>query len=57
LVVVDREQGGRERLEAMGIGVNCLARISELVAALYSLERISEEQMNGVKAYIAKQYT
>lgn len=34
LAVVDREEGGREALEAAGLGVRCLATASELVARL-----------------------
>jgi len=55
LVVVDREQGGKERLEALGIEVYSLAKISELVGSLYGSKKISEEQKNRVIAYIAKQ--
>lgn len=34
LAVVDREEGGREALEAQGVAVRALARLSEIVAAL-----------------------
>jgi orotate phosphoribosyltransferase len=54
LVVVDREQGGKERIEALGIEVQSLAKISELVESLYGSKKISEEQKNRVTAYIAK---
>ena len=54
LVVVDREQGGKEKLEALGIQVNSLARISELVASLRQSNRISEDQEREVLDYVAK---
>jgi len=34
LAVVDREEGGRETLEAQGSAVRALAKLSEIVAAL-----------------------
>jgi len=34
LAVVDREEGGREALEAQGVTVRALARLSEIVAVL-----------------------
>ena len=36
MVVVDREQGGRENLENAGYKVHALARISEIVNSLFS---------------------
>ena len=54
LVVVDREQGGTEKLEAMGIRVHALAKISELAVSLYETRKISEEQRRAVFDYIGK---
>lgn len=54
MVVVDREQGGRENLENMGYKVHALARISEVVNALREMKKISEEQANSVLNYIKK---
>jgi uridine monophosphate synthetase len=54
MVVVDREQGGREKLENMGYKVHALARISEVVNALREAHKISEEQANAVLNYIKK---
>ncbi|MDH5482559.1 MAG: orotate phosphoribosyltransferase [Candidatus Bathyarchaeota archaeon] len=54
LVVVDREQGGRENLEQLGYRVHALAKISELVNCLLQLKRISEEQASTVLNYIKK---
>jgi orotate phosphoribosyltransferase len=52
LVVVDREQGGRENLEKLGYKVHALAKIPELVNCLFQLEQISREQADTVLNYI-----
>ena len=54
LVVVDREQGGRENLEKLGYRVHALAKISELVASLCQSKSISKEQAAAVLGYIKK---
>jgi orotate phosphoribosyltransferase len=54
MVVVDREQGGREKLEKAGYTVHALARISEIVKALYGAQKISKEQAEAVLNYIKK---
>jgi len=52
MVVVDREQGGRENLENAGYRVHALARISEIVNSLLGSKRISKEQAGAVLNYI-----
>jgi orotate phosphoribosyltransferase len=54
LVVVDREQGGREKLEKLGYRVHALAKISELVASLCQSKSISKEQAAAVLGYVKK---
>ncbi|MFB3889241.1 MAG: orotate phosphoribosyltransferase [Candidatus Bathyarchaeia archaeon] len=54
LVVVNREQGGKENLAKLGYNVHALAKISEIVEALYRSESISMEQRNAVLDYIRK---
>jgi orotate phosphoribosyltransferase len=54
LVVVNREQGGKENLEKLGYKVHALAKISELVNRLLESKDISEEQANAVLDYIKK---
>ncbi len=54
MVVVDREQGGRENLEKAGYKVYSLARISELVKSLLQAGHISKEQADTVMNYISK---
>ena len=54
IVVVDREQGGRENLEKLGYKVHALAKISEIVKALLQSRSISKEQANAVLSYVKK---
>jgi len=54
MVVVDREQGGRENLERLGYNVHALAKISELVQRLLESASISKEQADAVLDYISK---
>jgi len=54
MVVVDREQGGRENLENAGYRVHALATISELVHSLFQHKCISKEQTDAVLDYIKK---
>jgi len=52
LVVVNREQGGKETLEKLGFRVNALAKISEIVNSLYQNKHISKEQADKVLGYV-----
>jgi len=52
LVVIDREQGGKENLEKLGFRVHALAKISEIVSSLYQNNHISKAQTNEVSVYI-----
>lgn len=52
MVVVDREQGGKENLEKLGYKVYALAKISEIVSCLFKSARVSKEQANAVLSYI-----
>ena len=52
LVVVNREQGGKEKLEKMGFRVLALAKISELVESLFKNEHISRNQANEVLDFV-----
>jgi len=57
MVVVDREQGGRENLEKLGYKVHALAKISELVDCLLQSAHVSKEQADAVLSYIRKTQT
>jgi len=52
LVVIDREQGGRENLEKMGFRFMAVAKLSELVKALSKSQKITEEQVKDIRNYI-----
>jgi orotate phosphoribosyltransferase len=54
LVVVNREQGGKENLEKLGFKVHALAKISEVVEALARSGSISKAQADTVLTYIKK---
>ena len=54
LVVVNREQGGKENLEKLGFQVHALSRISEIVDSLQRTKSISKEQADAVLSYIKK---
>ena len=54
LVVVNREQGGKETLEKLGFHVHALSRISEIVNSLRNLEKISDLQEEAVLDYVRK---
>lgn len=54
LVIVNREQGGKENLEKEGYNVHALAKVSEVVASLQNQGKISAEQAKTVLDYIKK---
>lgn len=52
IVIVDREQGGKQKLEEKGYTVNSLTTISEIINILLNSEKISNEQAQKVLNYI-----
>lgn len=52
LVVVDREQGGRENLEKMGYRFYSVATISEIVRSLLRARTVTREQAEGILTYV-----
>jgi len=54
MVVVDREQGGKENLERLGHKVHALTTISEMVERLLQSSCISEEQADAVLNFVKK---
>jgi uridine monophosphate synthetase len=52
MVVVNREHGGKEKLEKLGYQVHALAKITEIVDALYREKSISEDQADKVLDYV-----
>jgi len=54
LVVVDREQGGKEKLEKMGYKLYSAATISEIVRSLSASQHIPEEQAESILRYVSE---
>ena len=52
LVVVNREQGGKENLEKLGYHVHALATVSDMVNSLQRNEHISKEQTIKVLEFV-----
>jgi uridine monophosphate synthetase len=52
LVVVNREHGGKEKLEKLGYQVHALAKISDIVDSLYIGNHISKDQKDKVLDYV-----
>jgi orotate phosphoribosyltransferase len=53
MVVVNREQGGKEKLEKLGFQVHALAKVSEIAVSLYCKKHISKKEADEVLAFIA----
>lgn len=51
---LDREEGGREKLEKLGIKVHTLVKISEIANILYELGAIDEESFKTILKQIKK---
>lgn len=54
IVIVDREQGGKENLEKLGYRVHALSKISDLVNNLVESKHISKQQAESVLNHIKK---
>lgn len=54
MVVVNREQGGKENLEKARYKVHSLAKVSEIVYSLYRQKSVTKEQADAVLNYIKK---
>ncbi len=55
LVVVDREQGGKEKLETQGYRVKSVTTITEVVKNLLSLEAMPLEKAERILEYLRQQ--
>jgi orotate phosphoribosyltransferase len=53
-VLLDREEGGREKLDKNGMKLHALLNISEIVEKLYELEAIDEEQLKTILRQVKK---
>lgn len=52
LVVVDRQQGGKENLAKLGYKVHALAEVTQLAGRLLQESRITKEQADAVTNYV-----
>jgi orotate phosphoribosyltransferase len=52
LVVIDREQGGKEELARNGLTLHALASLTQVLEALASMGRVSQEQAVQVRRYL-----
>jgi uridine monophosphate synthetase len=55
VVLIDREQGGREELEAAGYRLHAVLQLSEMLVRLVEAGRISPEQRRQVLGYLRGQ--
>jgi uridine monophosphate synthetase len=54
LVVVNREHGGKEKLEQLGYKIHSLAKITDIVNSLYANKHISKEEATKVLDYVSQ---
>ena len=54
LVVVNREHGGREKLEQLGYKVHALAKISDIIPSLLKNGHITQEEAYDVLDYVKR---
>lgn len=54
VVLIDRQEGGREKLEKDGIRLHALLSISEAVATLHELGTIDEDQLKTILKQVKK---
>jgi orotate phosphoribosyltransferase len=52
---LDREEGGKEKLEENGVKLHALLRISEIAETLYELGAVDEESLKTIRKQIKKQ--
>ena len=54
LVLVDREEGGREHLHKVGVRLHSVTRISELAQRLLDMDAITQSQLEEITAQLKK---
>ena len=52
IVLIDREQGGREALAAAGYRLYSALRLHEILDVLHDAGHLSVEELNGIRAYL-----
>jgi orotate phosphoribosyltransferase len=51
-VLIDREEGGRERLAEIGINLHCVLNVSRAARKLYEIEAITEDQLKTILSQV-----
>lgn len=54
LVLLDREEGGKERLEKDGVKLDALLKISQVVKSLHEIGAIDEDQLKTILKQVKK---
>jgi uridine monophosphate synthetase len=54
VALLDREEGGRKKLEENGINLHTMLRISEIANKLYEIGTVTEEQLKTILKQIKK---
>ena len=54
IIVLDREQGGKDELARMGVRLHNLVTLKELLAYLFGKKKITKAQYDEVLAYLSK---
>ena len=54
VVLLDREQGGRERLKESGIHLHSVFRVTEILSILHKLGKISDSIVQDVKRFLSE---
>ncbi|MEM3526578.1 MAG: orotate phosphoribosyltransferase [Candidatus Jordarchaeaceae archaeon] len=54
VVLLDREEGGREKLEKLGINLHALISVSEVANRLYEIGAVDEEQLKTILKQIKR---
>nr|NIQ06927.1 orotate phosphoribosyltransferase [Candidatus Korarchaeota archaeon]NIU84661.1 orotate phosphoribosyltransferase [Candidatus Thorarchaeota archaeon] len=54
VVLLDREEGGKEKLQREGIKLHAFLKISEIADRLYEIGAIDEDQMKTILGQIKK---
>jgi len=54
IVLLDREEGGKERLENMGIKLHSVLKMSEAARRLFEMDAIDEDQLKTIMKQIKK---
>ena len=54
VALLDREEGGKEKLEKSGIKVHTLLKIGEVANTLYEIGAIDEESLKTIRKQIKK---